>query len=487
MALDLSKPLSWKKASPRQLQALQSLQGNILKGHGRPETVNIFFRLDPTQAQASRRALREIANFHLTNAHQQLLEAEVFKGDKTKPGKTFVSAYLSFTGYAALGRAGAAPQDEPAFTKGMKHADNLAAVGDKPISNWEAPFQQQIDGMLLVGDMTRDLVMAKRDATVKLLYACGATIIHEQQGTAVLNKAGIGIEHFGYVDGRSQPLLLQEDIDAESPNGGLTGWDPIFGLGAALVEEKPLTEGAHFGSYFIFRKLEQDVRGFKRMEQQLATDLEYTNAESRELAGAFVVGRFEDGTPVTLSDEARSDEPPNNFNYSGDGGARCPFQAHIRKVNPRSTTLGAARVGERSRIMPRRGIPFEDAPRVMHPSDVPGSDNLAGFDNDIAKLLPTGQVGLLFMAYNQSLARQFVFTQASWANATGFPVPNTGVDPVIGELPAGVTQPQTWNKTWDKKPVNPAQDQVNFDFHGFVTLRGGEYFFAPSLSFLKSL
>ena len=483
MALELLKPLEWKKATPPQLQSLQSLQGNILKGHGRPETVNVFFRLDPARAKESRRALREIANFHVTNAHQQLLEAQAFHADKEATGKTFVSAYLSFTGYGAIGRAGAAPTGEPSFVKGMKHADSLAAVGDKPVSNWEAPFQQQIDGMVLIGDMAREHVQTKRGAIVKLLTACGATIVHEQIGRAVLNKEREGIEHFGYVDGRSQPLLLQEDIDAEATRAGITGWDPVFGLNVALVEEKPASEGAHYGSYFIFRKLEQDVLGFKRKEQELATALDYTDAETRELAGAFVVGRFEDGTPVTLSDEAGGDVPPNSFNYSGDGGARCPFHAHIRKVNPRSTTLGAARDVERSHIMPRRGIPFEDEARKVHPSHLPGSASLPDFDRNVANLLPTGKVGLLFMAYNQSLARQFVFTQASWANATGFPVPNTGVDPVIGELPAGVTQTQSWHKTWD----DPSSTKVNFDFHGFVTLRGGEYFFAPSLSFLKSL
>jgi AAA ATPase domain/Adenylate and Guanylate cyclase catalytic domain len=32
-----------------------------------------------------------------------------------------------------------------------------------------------------------------------------------------------------------------------------------------------------------------------------------------------------------------------------------------------------------------------------------------------------------------------------------------------------------------------AGGRIPFDFHGFVTLRGGEYFFAPSLSYVKNL
>lgn len=56
-----------------------------------------------------------------------------------------------------------------------------------------------------------------------------------------------------------------------------------------------------------------------------------------ELAGALLVGRFEDGTPVTFQGADGLDDPvPNNFDYRGDmAGARCPFFAHIRKTNPR--------------------------------------------------------------------------------------------------------------------------------------------------------
>ena len=79
---------------------LEALQGNILKGHGRPETVNIFFRLDPAQAQASRRALRKIGVYHLTSAYEQLLETDRFQ-ESGESGKTFVAAFLSFTGYQA--------------------------------------------------------------------------------------------------------------------------------------------------------------------------------------------------------------------------------------------------------------------------------------------------------------------------------------------------------------------------------------------------
>lgn len=87
------------------------------------------------------------------------------------------------------------------------------------------------------------------------------------------------------------------------------------------------------------------------------------------------------------------------------------------------------------------------------------------------------------MAFNSSLT-QFVFTQKSWANDLAFPPANVGIDPIIGQgLVTGTTPKPKWHETWDE----PASTNHTFDFHGFVKMRGGEYFFAPSLSFLKSL
>lgn len=220
------------------------------------------------------------------------------------------------------------------------------------------------------------------------------------------------------------------------------------------------------------------MRGFKRQEQILADTLDL-QGEGRELAGALAVGRFEDGTPVTLADEAKGLEPANNFTYKSDSG-RCPVHGHVRKVNPRGTGGFETEVNERKHLMPRRGIPYEDQPRSTHPSTVPEADSLADFDANVASLLPTGDVGLLFMAYNSDIADQFHFTQRIWANNPTFPqaLP-TGIDPVIG---VG-TAPQEWHKVWD----DPTQGNATSLFKGFVTMRGGEYFFAPSLSFLKSL
>ncbi len=465
---------------------LRNLQGNILKGHGREHTWNIFFQFG-TDPLASKRALREIANYHVTDALTQLLTTEAFKASKKDPkfdGGTFAAAFLSQTGYTSLGIPFNTPAGNSVFTTGMKTS---TAVQDPPIANWETPFSKQIDGMILVGDADQERGETIVSEICALLEAADATIHHIQVGGAVKNKVGKGIEHFGYVDGRSQPLLLTEDIDDEINEAGNAHWDPAFPLASALVPDPGLIHPLAFGSFFIFRKLEQDVAGFKSREQELATALGL-HGEDRERAGALVVGRFEDGTPVTMSDEAKGKEPPNDFSYQGSDAAasRCPFHAHIRKVNPRHPApLPPPAVplnqGERAHIMPRRGIPFTEVDRV-HPNDLPDVKTQAEFIEKVLPLLPTGGIGLLFMAYNSKLDDQFVFTQNTWANNPTFPNAGTGLDGVIG-LPHSAPGGQTYAKEWD----NPASPTAPFDFNGFVHMKGGEYFFAPSLLFLRTL
>jgi Dyp-type peroxidase family len=481
MPINLAVPLAWTKADADELKLLQNLQGNILKGHGRDFTANIFFRIDPTKPLESRRLMRELANFHLTSAHRQLLDTETFKKTK-KGGGPFANLALSFKGYQALGLPAAAPAD-PDFQAGMKSAGSVAALQDPAVNTWEAPFQLDIHGVVLAAHETESAAAALSASVKELIEDAGGTIVLVQHGKALRNAVGAGIENFGYVDGRSQPLLLKEDIDAEAASAGSSRWDPAFPLSAALVKDPGTTDTVSFGSLFIFRKLEQAVRGFKTREEQVADVLALTG-DDRELAGAMIVGRFEDGSPVTLSKAARGENPPNNFNYSVDPGSRCPFHAHIRKVNPRGSGGAEPEPAERLHIMPRRGIPFEDVKRTTHPAELPESTDLASFNAKVAPLLPTGGVGLLFMAYNQKIAQQFKFTQQTWANNTNFPVPGAhGIDPVIGQ---GVNTPgdQKLPKQWD----NPAAGTSNnVAFAGFVKMKGGEYFFSPSLTFLRNL
>ncbi|WP_375408364.1 Dyp-type peroxidase [uncultured Methylobacterium sp.] len=449
MPIDLTGPLAWTKADADGRRMLEALQGNILKGHGRHFTSNVFFRLDPNRREDARALLAHLAESHVTKALDQLEAAEHFK-TTGKSGGPFVHLALAAAGYRAIGFDANLPADGD-FLDGMRSQASRDALADGDLSQWEAPFREEIHGIVLAAEENRVKTDALAAILVGLIEDGGGTIVHIQPGTAIFNDDKEGIEHFGYVDGRSQPLLLAEDVDGEAA----TVWDPAFPLDNALVKDPGIDDEVSFGSYFIFRKLEQNVRGFKTREREIGRDLEAENAKRvasgaakpgtltgtdfRELAGAYVVGRFEDGTPITVADKAAGGKPPNSFDYAGDTGFRCPAHAHIRKTNPRGSGGGEPEAEERTHLLPRRGIPYEDVKREVAAKDVPEAETDDAFLRDVAPLLPEAGVGLLFMAYNGDMARQFAFTQRFWANNAGFPFDPPGphgTDPVIGQAPA---------------------------------------------------
>ena len=240
-----------------------------------------------------------------------------------------------------------------------------------------------------------------------------------------------------------------QDAEKERQTRGWDKWDPVASLNLVLREE-PGGEG-HHGSFLVFRKLEQNVRGF----HQALTDLAGVLGCDREKAGAMAVGRFRDGSPIVPPQQPEA----NNFNYKEQDpeGQVCPFHAHIRKTNPRGDSpIGLE--GERAFRIARRGITYGDRPDL-----VPGTNTLP----------PQAGIGLLFMSFQAGLD-QFAIQQEG-ADSNDFARPGVGVDAVYGNNSTPV--PQQWPSGSDKK----------FTIANFVTLKGGEYFFAPSLAFLRGL
>jgi Dyp-type peroxidase family len=469
MAIDLTKPLAWTKANAQEKKMLADLQGNILKGHGRDRTTNLFLRFDRSRKAAVKTFIKKVVAPLVTDAAKQLKQGKEFK-TTGKPGDVFVGFFLSATGYDELEIAGSKRPTDAAFVAGLKARNG--SLNDPASTDWDAAFQGDVHAMILIADDLQARVNNVR-AKIEAGIPAGVTVIGREDGESMRNANGDGIEHFGYVDGRSQPLLLKEDIQHEKDKmGGVTKWNPAFGIGTALVPCPGGTGAASFGSYFVFRKLEQDVRGFKTAEQQLAAALGLSAADE-ERAGAMVVGRFEDGTPlVSKGTDGLHSPVRNNFNFSGDpAGSKCPFHAHVRKSNPRGESVGSFATNiaeERSHIMARRGITYGH--RSVHPNDPILEEH--------PELMPTEGVGLLFMAYQNDIENQFEFTQRNWVNNASFVKPSIGIDPVIGQ---GAGPAQKWPLTFGGSATKPSM------FGGFVKMKGGEYFFAPCLSFLKKL
>jgi Dyp-type peroxidase family len=525
MPLDLAShksPLSL--IDPEMQDVFADLQGNILNGHGRDQALHIFLRFKEARIAAAKELIATLAAGWLTSAKDQLAASEQFKITGEDNG-LFVHLALSGAGYAALGIApenvpsGAALRHRPTeiplggvkvpfydqgvFAKGMKQ--RRAALQDPPIPDWEASFQEEIHALLIVAD---DSSIDLLNAESKLRDMCKGTqedpiahIVGIERGFGLRRKFyanegnpkfGENVEHFGYVDGRSQPALLDTQLRQDIDRDGADVWDPTAPPSLVLIKDPGGGSTSSFGSFLVFRKLEQNVKGFKKAQRELAAELKLPV----KLVGAMAVGRFEDGTPVVLQPGDDSQPAvPNDFDYSSDkAGRRCPFHAHIRKTNPRGESVdpqGAFAKDieeERGHRIARRGIPY--------------GGGLSDF-TDIDALPETG-VGLLFMCYQSDIWEQFEFQQRFWSNNDKFLQPglrgtadgapdyllNTGLDAIIGQQNADTLDPLTgfaapptkWPSEWDKETVLTTHSMARF-----VRMRGGEYFFSPSLSFLRGL
>lgn len=429
---------------------LADLQGNILRPHGRRHARLVAIRFDhagPARAW--------LARLPLTSAARQ------------RADEPLVSLLLSSAGYAVLGIEASRQPPDPAFRAGMKRR---AAWVDDDTERcaWEAWSRgDDLHAVLLLAD--DDAPRLERvAAAAQGGLADVATVLGVESGQR-LGAPGpdgreVEIEHFGFVDGLSMPQF----IDDGSPCP-MRRWRPLTPLSVVLV---PCPGGGEhaYGSYAVLRKLEQNVQAFALQQRRLADALGLQGEDAAARAGAIIVGRRQDGMPLV---PCASDDP-NDFDFADDpDGLRCPLASHIRKMNPR----GASEIGhtpsrvlesERRHLLARRSISYgtrADDPRA----DLPPESR------------PRGGVGLLFLAYQASVVQGFEFVQRMWANwEYSFGAPRDAVDGADLLIAQGGPHIHA-------QVPGPGGQAVTLPLERCVTLKGGEYLYAPSLSFLRAL
>jgi Dyp-type peroxidase family len=429
---------------------LASLQTNIVHPHVRSHLRLLALRIE--EPGGARRALSAIAR-DMKSTAGHLDELRAFRAERAE-GTAFVAIALSESGYARLGIESARRPADPAFRDGLR----ARRIGDPQPEGWEQPYREGIDAIIMVGSHDDELTDAKLDE-LRATIGESMRVLAEETGITLTNASGDGIEHFGYIDGRSQPLFIEEELTRErETTDGVDHWNPLVPLSHVLVADRAVAGSDHaYGSYLVYRKLEQNVRAFKEQEARLAAELGLTG-ENDERAGALLIGRFEDGTPLELAHEAGMGDPvPNDFTYDDDAdGARCPLGAHIRLMNARVADP-AART-----IIARRGQGYGVR------ADDPADDDLAS--------KPTGGVGLLFMAVVADVEQQFEALQRAANGEDGGPF-----DAVMGQCPGSATV--TLSGRWNDAQAPSSELTVE----PVVTLRGGEYCFLPSIDFLRGL
>jgi Dyp-type peroxidase family len=374
---------------------------------------------------------------------------------------------ITFTGLAALGVPRASLESFPVeYREGA--AKRAAGVGDIGTSAPEQWLPWLADSglhlLLILSAQSGDALDA---ATKQLEQAWSASCVElgRHDGASLAGDTA----HFGYRDGLSQPTIegvplagLPDHLPRAPVGEFLLGYPSQFDQFSYPVPGPP--ELGLNGSFAAFRVLEQDVDAFAEFVAQQAS----ATGLSEELIEAKLCGRWRNGTPLILSPDTDTPEPPipadalNDFDYTeehaDERGYRCPIGSHIRRMNPRGQRV-AGDGGHLHRIV-RRGIAYGPPYDPAHPRD--------------------GQArGLLGLFIGVSLRDQFEFLMTQWANDGIF---TAGLgrtnDPLIGAQANGAGSfsiPQ------------PAGSVVLHGLARLVTTRGGAYCFLPSISAIRYL
>jgi Dyp-type peroxidase family len=294
---------------------------------------------------------------------------------------------------------------------------------------------------------------------------------HGLSGVNVLASHDFGaqpgdLNPLGYKDGIGQPAIEGSGVDPLPGQGRpIKAGEFILGYpgeaGVPLAMPHPDVLGRN-GTFLGLRKYQSLVGTFNR----LLHDNAHT-AEQRELLAAKLVGRWRSGAPLTLAptkDDPGLGQDPlrnNDFHYEADpDGKQAPLGCHMRRMNPRDTEMPVLADVNLHRII-RRSTTY-GAPYDPHA--------LSERDDHVPR-------GLYFTFISAKAMATLEFLQREWINSGNFTGLGEERDPIVALQEPGATF---------TIPKDPVRHRVH-GIHTFNVLRGGEYFFMPSLSALKWL
>ncbi|MET0404485.1 MAG: peroxidase [Cystobacter sp.] len=471
------------------------VQGLVVYGYKAME-VATFLVLKIEDAAQARAWLGELLEGDLTTA------ARIPREERERRHACLNLAFTS-QGLRALGLDEGSLRTFPyEFRKGMaERAHVLGDLGPSAPEHWdfgggnpEGPLLEEVHVLLMLygstplvlqGELARQRERLAR-RRLRELYCQPAHQLREEHNGHTYFR-----EHFGFRDAISQPDVEGfRQVDGGSPSGDkpiatgefLLGHDNEYGecpLSPSVpgkqdrrgrldnAREPGRKDLGRHGTYLVLRKLEQDVAGFQTFLEEkrtLAEGLLPTREKQEEWLKAKLLGRWPNGEPLRPgeleSPPSRPNGPDNTFGYAREdpSGLGCPVTAHVRRANPRDSLAPdprmSAKMSRRHRIL-RRGITYDAEPRSEGGMKKPG---------------------LLFIALNTDLGRQFEFIQQSWLNSEKMGRMYDERDVFSSCQEDGVMT----------LPMKPLRRCVKGLQH-FVTLKGGGYFFLPGVKALEFL
>jgi Dyp-type peroxidase family len=430
---------------------LDDIQATVLRYRPEPYCgTHVMLHVD--DARAGRELLRRLTP-HVDSA------AEWWQA-----GEPWIAVAITYPGLVALGVPEDSLQSFPeAFREGMAaRADKLLDRGDNDPKHWEPYFGS---GLIHIGVS----VFSDSEETWRRTMDMARGHYEGRPGLTVLSAEDFGaqpgdLNPLGYKDSIGQPAVEGSGVDPLPGQGpAIKAGELILGYpgeaGVPLPAPQPEVLGRN-GTYVGLRKYQTRVATFNRFLQEHAA-----TEDERELLAAKLVGRWRSGAPLTLApdhdDPALGADPMrnNDFTYAGDPhGRQVPLGSHMRRMNPRDTEMALLADVNIHRIIRRSttyGAPYDPNALSQQDDETPR--------------------GLHFIFISAKAMATMEFLQKEWVNNGNFMSLGEERDPNIGLQEDGATF------TIPKEPVRRR-------IHGIETfnvLRGGEYFFMPSLSALR--
>jgi len=463
------------------------IQGFVLRGYNLPFARYMFLELSPHQEAPAPSPVHEPAP-KLTRGQKFLdrLIRHVTTGERWAQGKPPSTVNVAFThhGLVRLNLPDAALLSFPVeFQQGMKaRGPILYDTGKNGPEHWDEVWRKHVDACLVVNAQSREALEARCSEMERMMEETGGAKVVGVQDAAMLKVDGkfTAKEHFGYTDGFGNPDFLGVERTKQPGQGKLQpdgSWAELA-TGELLLGyadeagELPVAPIPHLlasnGTFMVYRKLHQNIAAFRRYLEEKGK----LYAGGKEKLAAKFVGRWRDGTPVELSPDKPdpaivNDKNRNvNFVFGKDlEGARCPIGSHLRRVNPRDAFGFNGKLINRRRIT-RRGIAY--GPYVPEGQPVNDQD----------------EHGLVFVVLNASITRQFEFVQQQWIEYGNDSKQGNDKDLLMGNH-GGKGRMMIQG---DEDPLNPpfvCGGFANDGLPNFVELRGGDYFFLPSITALR--
>lgn len=378
----------------------------------------------------------------------------------------WIAVGISYAGLKALDLSDDSLQSFPeAFREGMAaRARQLGDIGLNDPKNWDQEYGK---GEVHIGLSA----FSDSEESRRRILGIARKQLEGFSGVSVLAIQDFGAQpddrnSLGYKDGIDQPPIEGSGVDPLPGQGEpIKAGEFILGYpgeaGVSLPMPQPDILGRN-GTYVGFRKYQSRVGAFNRFLQAHGS-----NEADRELLAAKLVGRWRSGAPLVLAPDI--DNPSlgadplrnNDFDYANDTrGRQVPFGCHIRRMNPRDTKLTRLTDVKIHRLI-RRGTTYGP------PYD---PNALSEADDEVAR-------GAIFLFISAKAMATIEFLQQEWINDGNFIGIGDERDPIIGLQEEGA------HFTIPKDPVR----RLVRGIQTFNVMRGGEYFFMPSISALNWL